>query len=50
VVHWVHPSPERKWQLDRFSSFFQDSLVWQTDRATDRPTDHATRTMRRNNA
>jgi len=27
VVHWGHPSPERKWQLDRFSRFFQDSLV-----------------------
>ena len=21
VVHWAHPSPERKWQLDRFSRF-----------------------------
>jgi len=25
------------------STVFQDSLVWQTDRATDRPTDQATR-------
>jgi len=26
-----------------FQPFLQSSLVWQTDRATDRPTDHATR-------
>ena len=39
VVHWAHPSPAREWQLDRFSRFFQDSLVRQTDRATDSPTD-----------
>jgi len=33
-----------------FQPFLQGSLMWQTDRATDRPTDHALGAMRRNNA
>ena len=36
MVHWAHPSPGRKWQLDRFSRFCM------ADRVTEKPTDHAT--------
>ena len=47
VVHWAHPSPERKWQLDRFSRFCR------ADRLTERQTDRQTTllsAMQRNNA
>jgi len=44
IYPWVHPTPEPKLHLDRFSRF---SIVTdrQTDGPTDRPTDHATRTV-----
>ena len=47
MVHWAHPSPERKWQLDRFSRFCR------ADRLTERQKDRQTTllsAMRRNNA
>ena len=37
MVPWAHESPQPKWHLDRLSRFLQGSLVWQTDRQTDRP-------------
>jgi len=46
LVPWAHQSPQPKRHLDRFSRFLHGSLVWQTDRQTDRPTDHdATRSV-----
>ena len=39
-VPWVHRSPQPKQHLDRFSRFCRADYC---DRATDRPTDHATR-------
>ena len=44
-VHGSLGPPESGTQMATwsFQPFLQGSLVWQTDRATDRPTDHATR-------
>jgi len=47
LVHWAHPSPERKWQLNRFSRFCR------ADKLTERQKDQQTTllpAMRRNNA
>jgi len=45
MISWAHPSPQpkRQRQLDRFSSFA--GLTTVSDRQTDRPTDHATRSV-----
>ena len=39
MVPWAQPSPQPKQHL------LQGSLVWQTDRQIDRPTEHATRSV-----
>ena len=43
MVPWAHPSPQLKWHLDRSSHC--GGLTSVTDRATDRPTDHTTRSV-----
>jgi len=43
MVPLAHPSSQPKWHLDRFSRFA--GLTSVTDRQTDRPTDHATRSV-----
>jgi len=45
VIRGSFGPPESGTQMTTwsFQPFLQGSLVWQTDRATDRPTDHATR-------
>ena len=42
VFPWAHPCFRRKRHLDSFSSFLQGSLSY---RLTDRPTNHATRSV-----
>jgi len=42
MLPWAHPSPKRKRHLDRFSWFCRAHYC---DRQTDRPTDHATRSV-----
>jgi len=43
MIPWAHPSPQPKRHLDRSSRFA--GLTSATDRQTDRPTDHATRSL-----
>jgi len=43
MVPWAHPSPQPKRHLDRSSRFAVLTSV--TDQQTDRPTDHATRSL-----
>jgi len=42
MVPWAHPNPQPKRHLDRFSRFCG---AYYCDRSTDRPTDHATRSV-----
>jgi len=39
MVSWAHPSPQQKWQIDRFSRF---SAAHGCDQRTDKHTDHET--------
>jgi len=47
MLPWVHPTPQPKRHLDRFSRFAGlTTVLWQTGRPTDRPTDGQTTLLR----
>ena len=45
LIHGSRGPPRSSTQMASRSPFLQGSLVWHTDRQTDRPTDHATRSV-----